>query len=308
MNTTLWRWLGAAGALLAILAPSAGAAAPRPADLPKAPLTLKDFERRDFRVGRHRAFIILPKTPAADGSKPWVWFIPTLRDKYPNQWHDWLLERLLRAGFAIAGVDIGESWGNPKGRLMFSRFHTEIVKKYALSPKACLFAEDRGGLMAYNWAAENVKNVKCIGAVYPVCKLTDGPFFARVYDLTGTGDDKKNEAAFKLQFKNHNPLDRLAPLAAAKIPLFHLHGGEDKLVPVYSHSAEMLRRYIKLGGPMTLIVRRSNRHEAALEFFESSELLNFFLAQARPPKKTDSGPAAPKNALPPEKADPGKTK
>jgi dipeptidyl aminopeptidase/acylaminoacyl peptidase len=265
------------GLLAAVLAATAARGAPRES-------TQYGFRRLEFRVRGSRAFVLLPKKFAK--TRPWVWYAPTLRDKYPNEWHDWLFQRLLARGFAVCGIDVGESWGNPKGRAEFTRFYEYMVKKHELSPRACLFAESRGGLMAFNWAADHPDKVQCIGAVYPVCKITPSPFFARVYKLAGEGaDHKANEAALEEQIEKHNPMDRLAPLAKAKVPILLMHGTRDKLVPAAAHSAELARRYIKLGGEVTLIVRRNARHEPSDLFFESEELLRFFLDQV-PDEKT----------------------
>lgn len=240
-----------------------------------------DFRLR-YRGTSNRCFVILPKKQAAAGSKtPWVWYAPVIRERYPNKWHGWFFTRLLSAGIAVCGIDIGESWGNPKGRADFSRFYDLVSqhKKFDLTPKACMFAESRGALMAYNWAVEHPKNIQCIAAIYPVCKITPTPFFARIYDLTK--DEKQQVAELKTNFASHNPMDRLKPLADAKVPIMHLHGGEDKVVPAQSHSLELARRYTKLGGEITVMVRRGQRHEPSIAFFECGEFLDFLVAQAK---------------------------
>lgn len=239
-------------------------------------------ERLDFRIGKdpdvQAGFLILPVKKAADESKPWLWFAPTLRDKFPNESHDWLFTRLLDAGFAIGGVDVDESWGNPPGRAGFTRFYRYAVSEQGLSRRACMLAQTRGALMVFNWAAENPKCVQCIGAIYPLLKITLGPFFARQYGMT--------EEELEKNFKDNNPLDRLEPLAAEKVPILTLHGGEDRLVPPDANSGELERRYKKLGGPIRFIVRRTARHEVSVEFFESDELLHFFLSQVPGAPKT----------------------
>ncbi len=299
-------------ALLVPMAPRAGAkeaAKPRP----KVRMTRSrqyGCERLDFRLPEtgNRAFVILPKKRAEKGPTSWVWFAPALRDergrvRYPNPWNDWLFSRLLGGGSAICAVDVGESWGNPKGREQFTRFHEFVVEEFKLSAKPCLFAQSRGGLMVLNWAADHPKKVQCIGAIYPVCKISVTPFFARIYDLAGrkakkaewdklpeTEREKRNEAELRNQFKQHNPLDRLALLVAAKVPLLSLHGIEDRLVPLAAHSGELIRRYRRLGGNARLIGRLGQRHEPADVFFESEELLEFFLHGGRPPRKNGRTP------------------
>jgi len=220
--------------------------------------------------------VILPPEP-----RPWVWYAPALRDRYPNRWHTWYFSRLLKAGVAVCGIDVGESWGNPKGRAAFSHFYKFVVKHWRFNcvPKACMLPECRGGLMVYNWAAENPGRVQCIGAIYPVCEITATPFFARIYGLAS--DEKLSLKALKDHFKSHNPMDRLKPLADAKIPILHLHGSLDKVVPALQHSAALARRYLKLGGTITVMIRRGERHEPSAMLFECKEFARFLIRQAR---------------------------
>src|SRR2546423_315713 len=72
--------------------------------------------RHDFAVGENKGFVILPIKPAEDGTRPWIWYAPTFIGNLPDPSHEWMFTRLLSAGFAIAGVDVGESYGNPRGR------------------------------------------------------------------------------------------------------------------------------------------------------------------------------------------------
>jgi predicted esterase len=77
----------------------------------------------------------------------------------------------------------------------------------------------------------------------------------------------------------HNPIERLEPLAKAKIPILHLHGNADTLVPLERNSAELARRYRRLGGEMELVVIEGKGHQVCPEFFESKRLLEFFLTR-----------------------------
>src|SRR5688572_12019031 len=74
-----------------------------------SPLTFGG-QREEFLVGTNRAFAILPRTSAGNGAGPWIWYAPTfVPGGLPGRAHAWIFERLLARGFAIAGVDVGES-------------------------------------------------------------------------------------------------------------------------------------------------------------------------------------------------------
>ena len=94
--------------------------------------------------------------------------------------------------------------------------------------------------------------------------------------------------AFKLtadeltaKLSDHNPLDRLAALAKAKVPLFAIHGDVDKVVPLEANSGEVRKRYEALGGEMQLIVPAGQGHNMWSGFFQSQELVDFVIANAK---------------------------
>ena len=217
-------------------------------------------------------FILLPPAPGKDTEIPWVWYAPTLSGNFPNEHHHWLIEQLGTNGIAFAGVDVGESCGSPAGRGLFSAFYAEAVSKYPLNRKASLLPQSRGGMMLYNWAAENPEKVACIGGIYPVCDLTDRagrPNILRAYSLP--------EAELRKQLPEHNPIDRLGPLAKAGIRIFHIQGDNDEPVPLEKHSAVLVERYKELGGSVELKVVPGGEHDMNPVFFRSPALLEFFI-------------------------------
>jgi hypothetical protein len=49
-----------------------------------------------------------------------------------------MFERFLAAGIAVAGVDVGESYGSPQGRAQFTAFYQELIGKRGFSRKPVL--------------------------------------------------------------------------------------------------------------------------------------------------------------------------
>ena len=68
-----------------------------------------------FRVEGHTAFLILPEGAKVAEGMPWVWYAPTL-PRLPGPEERWMFERFLKAGIAVGGIDVGESFGSPEGR------------------------------------------------------------------------------------------------------------------------------------------------------------------------------------------------
>jgi len=228
-----------------------------------------------FDVGGCPAFLITPAGKAESSPSPWVWYAPTKLADHPSPDHVWMFRQFLEAGFAIAGVDVGESYGNPKGRAVYAAFYETLCAQYGLSERACLFPQSRGGLMLYNWASEHARCVACIAGMFPVGDMRSYPGLKTACGAYGMSED---ELAACLP--EHNPVDRLASLAEAGVPILHLHGDSDTVVPIEQNSGELARRYSKLGGKMELLIVPGKGHEIIPEFFECQALVDFVIRHA----------------------------
>lgn len=219
-----------------------------------------------FLVQDRPAFLIA-STNHAQG-KPWVWYAPTL-PPYPAQEERWMFEQLSAAGISIAGIDVGESYGSPNGRKLFSALHEEMVRR-GFSRKPLLLGRSRGGLMTLAWAAENADKVSGFAGIYPVCNIASYPGIqkaAPAYELTPED--------LEAELSKHNPIDRLAALANARVPLFAIHGDVDAIVPLEKNSGLLRERYTKLGGEMELVVPPGQGHNMWDGFFRCEELVEF---------------------------------
>jgi predicted esterase len=227
-------------------------------------------KRTSIDVGSHKGFILHPEKPAK-GDRPWVWYAPTI-GPYPNKSNEWVLRKMLDQGFCVCGVNVGESYGNPAGRKVFSEFHQHVVREYKLVSKARLLAQSRGGLMLYNWAAENPDKVRCIVGIYPVCDLRSYPGLKKAAGAYGM-----TSAELEKQLTKHNPIDRLEPLAKAGVPILHVHGDADMVVPLEKNSQIVMDRYRELRGKMQLITVPGKGHAEIPEFFQEPRLVQFLI-------------------------------
>ncbi|MFO0804718.1 MAG: prolyl oligopeptidase family serine peptidase [Gemmataceae bacterium] len=227
--------------------------------------------KKIFKVDGHAAFVIMPKQFDEKKPVPWVWYAPTFTN-LPEPRENWMFQQFLAAGIAIAGVDVGESYGSPKGREIYSALHKELVTNRNFARKAVLLARSRGGLMLYNWAVENPESVAGIAGIYPVCDLRSYPGLDKACGAYGLP-----RAELDAQLGKHNPVARLAPLAKARVPIFHIHGDVDATVPLKENSGEVARQYEKLGGKMELKIAKGQGHNLWEGFFQCQELVDFVL-------------------------------
>ena len=245
-------------------------------ELPGAPLSGAEwngFEKRDFVVDGRNAFLIIPKSAAKDS--PWIW-----RTEFFG--HEPQADlALLKKGFHVAYIDIQNMYGSPVAMGHMDAMYAHVTKEFSLSPKTVLEGFSRGGLFALNWAARNPEKVACVYNDAPVCDFKSWPGgkgkgkgspgdWERVKSLYGFKSDEE-AIAYKL-----NPVDNLAPLAKAKIPLLHVCGETDDVVPIEENSRLVSERYQQLGGPMTLISKPNcNHHPHSLK--DPTRIVNFVL-------------------------------
>ncbi|MHB1357850.1 MAG: alpha/beta hydrolase family protein [Anaerolineae bacterium] len=218
------------------------------------------------------AFLI-PAPHPAEGA-PWVWYAPTL-PSLPGSEERWMFERWQEAGIAIAGIDVGESFGSPKGRALYTALYEYLVQQ-GFSTQACLLARSRGGMMQYNWAVEHPDWVACVAAIYPICNMTSFPGIARMAPMYELSAEELTQ-----QLNLHNPIERLQPLAAARVPLYHIHGDADQWVPLALNSGTLAERYRALGGKITLNVIAGGGHDMEPHWFQCQELVDFVVANCR---------------------------
>ena len=72
-----------------------------------------------FQAAGRTAFLIPPQTLPAECPTRWVWYAPTLLPEYPDELEEWTFRKFLDAGVAVAGLDVGESYGSPAGRAAY---------------------------------------------------------------------------------------------------------------------------------------------------------------------------------------------
>jgi pimeloyl-ACP methyl ester carboxylesterase len=215
------------------------------------------FTKYDFEIDGKGVQVVVPKEPAA--GRPWVWHGEFFGHKPAPD------IELLKRGFHIAYVRVPDLLGAPLAVQHWNRCYAELTDKYGLNKKVALVGLSRGGLYCYNWGAANPEKVACIYGDAPVCDFKSWPGgkgkgkgSARDWKLVLERYEFKDDAAALAYDKN--PVDNLAPLAAAKVPLLHVYGDADDVVPWEENTGLIAERYRKLGGEITLIAKPGVGH------------------------------------------------
>lgn len=239
----------------------------------------KGYDRYDFTVDGCPAIVVIPRQATA--GKPWVWRAEFF-DAFPQ-----VDLALLAKGFHLVYIGVGNTFGCPDALKHWDVFYEQLTEKYGLSRKPVLEGLSRGGLYAFNWAADNTDKVACILADNAVLDFKSWPG-GKGKGRGSPGDWKKLIRDYHFQSEAEalayakNPVDNLAPLAKAKVPLFLLCGDADDVVPYPENGAIVKERYEKLGAPVTVLIKKGmGHHPHGLN--DPTPVVEFILKQTEKP-------------------------
>jgi pimeloyl-ACP methyl ester carboxylesterase len=216
------------------------------------------YRRHHFQVAGRDAWVAVPN--AARPGNPWSWCM-----EFPDSFTErCAAPALLAKGFHHAYINVGNTFGCPDAQKQLDAFYDTAVAA-GLAKKAALIAISRGGLYAHGLAARHPERVSAIYGDAPVLDFRSWPAGMG----KGRGNPKEWTALMKCYgFKEEadalgyeaQPIDRLEPLAKAKIALIYVVGDTDEDVPVAENTAVAEQRYKKLGGEVKVIHKPGVAH------------------------------------------------
>lgn len=208
----------------------------------------KGFQKVKFEFMGREAWYVKPAIPLE--GKPWVW-----RAHFPD-WHTEMDSILLSWGYHVAYLNTNGMFGHPSALLIWDRFYEYLTEEKGFADRVALEAVSRGGLYAYGWAKRNPTCVSCIYAEAPVCDPRSWPG-GKGKGIGSPSDWEKWREIFGLTEAEAAaftdiPLNDLAGLASFKVPVLHVVGSNDKVVPNEENTWPLIQNYIKAGGPATV--------------------------------------------------------
>jgi hypothetical protein len=227
-----------------------------------------------FQVNGSTGFIMDPQVPAP--GKPWVWYAPVVA-RQPKGENLWMFERLLENGISVAGIQLGEVRGAPGSTARFTDLYNTMILR-GFSSKPVLLGQSRGGLMMLAWAVRHPDKLKAFAGIFPVCNLASWPL-KRSRDKV-LEDYGLPEAELLENLSLYNPVDNLEGLIRRKIPVFIVHGDDDKVVPYDENSGILKERFEAGGAPVMVKIIQGEGHHVSPSFFECRELLDFIVNEA----------------------------
>ena len=230
-----------------------------------------EYQIEEFRFKGKDAKIVLPK---AESNGQWIW-----RARFWG--HEPQTDKaLLDHGFHLVYIDVSDLFGNQEAVELWNSFYKHCKEKYDLSQKVVLEGMSRGGLIIYNWAAQNTEKVACIYADAPVCDIKSWP--GGLYN--GLGSKKDWETCLKahqldtqsvLEYEDI-PLFTSARVAKAQIPVLHVYGTADEVVPHKENTLLLAKTFEENGGKIILIPKEGvGHHPHSLE--DPKQIVDFIL-------------------------------
>jgi lysophospholipase L1-like esterase len=224
---------------------------------PGLPSDYHGFARYDFTVDGVPATVVAPER--AMPGKPWIWRAEFF-DHRPE-----LDLALLKRGFHLVYIEVGNTFGAPSAMKRWDAFYGALTHTYGLSSKPVLEGLSRGGLYIYNWAAANPTKVAVLYGDNPVCDFKSWPGGKGVGpgsppDWQKLIHDYGFASEAEAMAYTKNPIDNLAPLARAHVPIIHLAADADEAVPYAENTVLLKERYEKLGGTIVVMVKHGFKH------------------------------------------------
>lgn len=212
------------------------------------------FKVYETTIDDFRVWVAEPETPAA--GKPWIMRIQDFGDGFHWQLND----KLLNAGAYVVAINSYNVYGADYGLELMDSLYSIARHRFGLPEKCAVAGVSRAGLSAYRWTVRHPDRVACIYCEGPVLDFKTWPMswpqsagnWSELKQYYGFADD--DEA---IAYKG-NPIDNLAPIAEAGIPIRHVISLTDehdtKIVPNEGNTLKAQRILRQMGHDIEVVV------------------------------------------------------
>jgi len=233
-----------------------------------------------FTMYKNGANIVVVPQEIAKG-KPWVW-----RARFWGHEPQFDIA-MLEKGYHIVYCDVAGLWGSPAAVERWSEYYETLVGQHGFAEKAVLEGMSRGGLIVYNWAIANPEKVAAIYADAPAMDLRARLGSRSNEEFRSSEGYRSMMSAYQFDsmaeadaYEGY-PIDNLKPLAKVRIPIIHVVGDADTVVPVSEHTAIAEKRIKEMGGIIEVIHKKEiGHHPHSLE--DPKPIVDFILKHTQP--------------------------
>ncbi len=227
------------------------------------------FKRIKFDFGGRTAWIVLPECEPQPGN-PWTWTM---------QWAEAYVDRtgvpdLLRKGFHHVTLEAYDTRADDAALQVFASFQAYLTDTLHLHPKANLIGMSWGGFYSVRYATHYPQNVSRIYLDAPLLTFHDrknlspesiGSWATDLPDRRDWSSDPRM------------PLNMAERLAAARIPILLLYGGQDQTVLPENNCEPFAKRFATAGGDIRVTKRDLfGHHPHGLDPDKTQPVVDFF--------------------------------
>lgn len=223
------------------------------------------FRREKFDFEGYTAWIVYPSCKPAEG-RPWTWTM---------QWADSFVDRtgvldLLRQGWHHVTIEIFDTRMNAEGLKIAADFQKFLVEKKGFAKKANLVGMSWGGFFSTRYAANYPENVHRIYLDAPLMNFDEfNAFRGHSWKLA------EGETCWSTN--PEMPINLAGRIAAAKIPVLLLYGGQDQTVKPNKNCEIFIERFKAAGGDITVDFRALfGHHPHGTDPDKTAEITEFF--------------------------------
>jgi len=245
----------------------------------KKPINIKESKASNFHGYSSLTFefnnkevkIVQPKV-VAEG-KPWVW-----RARFWG--HEPQLDiAMLERGYHIVYCDVAELYGNPTNIHLWDQFYKFLIKR-DFNKRAVMEGMSRGGIYVYNWLLKYPNRVSAVYADAPVLNFQSWPGGkgkgkGSVGDWGLFKNDYKLSEQEALDYKM-SPLNKAAEIGRLNIPIIHVIGDKDDIVPPEENTLPFAKEIIAAGGNIEVIHKKEVGHHPH-SLVDPTPIVNFLL-------------------------------
>ena len=232
------------------------------------------YRRTKFDFNGFVAWVVEPSVKPVEG-RPWTWTM---------QWAEAYVDRtgvpdLLRRGWHHVTLELYATRMDDTGVAAAAAFQKFLVDELGFAPKANLVGMSWGGFFSTRYAAAHPANVARI--------YLDAPLL----DLGGRGDITPDRIGpwAKMGLDDAGltahpgmPVNLAEKIAAARIPILLLYGGQDQTVPPARNCELFAARFRQAGGLIDVEKRPLfGHHPHGVDPDKTGRIVNFFC----PPRK-----------------------
>lgn len=234
--------------------------------------------RMIFDFNGRRAWIVEPESPAE--GRPWVWTM---------QWMGAYLNRtgapdLVRDGSYHVHLEAFDTRASDEGLKALADFQNYLVRELGFAPKANLIGMSWGGFYSVRYANAFPENVARIYLDAPLLNF-DG--FGGDATKTPTAAAALIGPWAKSMPENGNwstdprmPVNMAGAIAAAKIPVYLLYGGQDQTVNPALNCERFVPAFKNAGGDIRVEKRALyGHHPHGFEREDIFKIVNFFVCE-----------------------------